>query len=381
MISRVFRPRSSEGGPPVSVAGAQRSEPHRDLRKLLVCFGALYLVSAAALSAIGRPAAVPWGFLPYLAFVALPLAVATGAGLALLPESLGSRNVAVRWRFVCVAAGLGLTFAARSPVIWIPAGLAFGIATIQHWNRQKLTTAGLAWLTVALGYACVWNANYLLAATVEGRLHDATFIAIDSIAWGGTYQNVFPLWANHFVFTLLENSYVMLFPQVIVVLVVIAAMQSARGRLSLSGGPVQRVRDRFGDFRGVSGGGPANLFSPILQGRVVRDVDCATHGGYGGGVPAGAEGRRPERIRLFRRIPEPSCRCRCDPAAVHARHAMAVLDMDARDHPADPQHGGARLPLPPRCPSGIHSRMCVVSISSERRASAGATCIVGERRP
>ena len=126
---------------------------------------------------------------------------------------------------MCVAAGLVLTFAARSPVIWIPAGLAFGIATIQHWNRQKLTTAGLAWLTVVLGYACVWNANYLLAATVERRLHDATFIAIDSIAWGGTYQNVFPLWANHFVFTLLENSYVMLFPQVIVVLVVIAAMR------------------------------------------------------------------------------------------------------------------------------------------------------------
>src|SRR4051812_49789952 len=78
-----------------------------ELRNLLISFGALYLVSAAALSAIGRPAAVPWGFLPYLAFVALPLALAIGAGLALLPESLDSRKVALPWRFVCVVAGGG----------------------------------------------------------------------------------------------------------------------------------------------------------------------------------------------------------------------------------------------------------------------------------
>jgi membrane-associated phospholipid phosphatase len=126
---------------------------------------------------------------------------------------------------VCVAAGVGLTFAARSAVFWIPAALAFGITTARYWNRQKLSTAGLAWLIVTLGYACVWNGNYLLAATVEGRLHDATFVAIDSIVWGREYHDVFPLWTNHLVFVLLENSYVMLFPQVIVVLLVSAATQ------------------------------------------------------------------------------------------------------------------------------------------------------------
>ena len=208
------------------VAGAQRSEPHRDLRKLLVGVGALYLVSSAALSAIGRPAAVPWGFTLPVPDVCRPAPGARDRGWSRSPARVAGLPEGRSPVAICVCRSrCGSDVCGTFSCPLDSRRLAFGITTVQHWSRQKLTTAGLACLTVALGYACVWNGNYLLAATVEGRLHDATFIAIDSMVWGRQYQQVFPLWTNHFVFVLLENSYVMLFPQVIVVVLVIAATQ------------------------------------------------------------------------------------------------------------------------------------------------------------
>jgi membrane-associated phospholipid phosphatase len=187
----------------------------------------IYLLSGAALILTGRSTAVPWDFFPYLTLVALPLAVVTVAGLAFVPRLTGMMRIGWPLRALCLPVGIGLTYWSTDFGVWtIPAALALASTTIRQWNREKAGTAVLAAATVAVGYACVWNGNYLLAAVVDTRLFDASFIAFDSRVLGKEYTHLFPLCTNPVCFKLLENSYLMLFPQVIAVMLLSSTLRS-----------------------------------------------------------------------------------------------------------------------------------------------------------
>jgi membrane-associated phospholipid phosphatase len=208
---------------------ARQPEPRGlSLGTLLICFGGVYLLSAGALRFLGRPAAVPWGFVPYLLLIALPVSLATASALAFLPRLAHLEPIPPSWRLPCIAAGLTLTYWSGHFLVWISAAVALGIVTLQHWNRDRLATAALAAITVTLGYGCVWNANYLLAVTVNSRLHDAVFVGMDAKLLGREYNQLFPLWTDNSVYKLLENSYAMLFPQVIAVVLVVSTTHPRR---------------------------------------------------------------------------------------------------------------------------------------------------------
>ena len=154
-------------------------------------------------------------------------------------------------------------------LVWISAAVALGIATLQHWNRDRLATAALAAITVTLGYGCVWNGNYLLAVIVNSRLHDAVFVGIDAKLLGKEYDQLFPLWTDKSVYKLLENSYTMLFPQVIAVgprRIDDSPSPDCRG---IHKSTVRSLRNWVGHLCCISGRRSADLHSNCIQERIL----------------------------------------------------------------------------------------------------------------
>jgi membrane-associated phospholipid phosphatase len=85
-----------------------------------------------------------------------------------------------------------------------------------------------------LGEAFVWNMNYLLGFYVSHRLNDATFLEIDRVLYSWFFEQdlaikgMFPLVQHATTFSLLENAYMMLFPEILLLLLLTVREGSER---------------------------------------------------------------------------------------------------------------------------------------------------------
>lgn len=204
----------------------------RPILRLLLTIACLYGLSLGGLLATGRQPAVPWEFIPHLLFVSIPQAVALIVVMGLVMPRAGWSNPTWGVVAACCLFGILATFGGQAPFASFVIGIGTVIFTIPRWRRREVVTTALSIIVLLVGYATVWNGNYLLALATTHRLWDAALIAFDMralslLGWElSSYDGALPLVSSALWFTLLENSYLFLFPQVIALLLWLAATGS-----------------------------------------------------------------------------------------------------------------------------------------------------------
>jgi hypothetical protein len=202
---------------------------------VLAALSALYVVSLVGLWRIDRVPPLPVTFVWFLIFVCLPIACSAVFLFALLqrstkPGSLWSRGPLVA---SCLLVGTLTVYLADQRLLWIGLAVVLGWLTRRNVNLARLTRLVVAVATVTVGYGCVWNLNYLAAAFTANRLRDPLLVTLDAYVYGkilpayAGFESLFPLTENGVAFRLLENAYAILFPQIMLVIMVLAATRSS----------------------------------------------------------------------------------------------------------------------------------------------------------
>jgi hypothetical protein len=184
----------------------------------------LYISSLMALLCAGLRPAVPWQFALVVPFIMVPFAIIF---------FYYSRQRLPRILDVLTAAGV--LCLANYLVIW-PI-IAIGILFFKRAERMrwewKLIGGGV--VTTILGYASLWNLNYLLARFVPA-VYDPALRAIDERVYSWilspvSYAGLFPVVHNEWLVQLFNNAYILLFPEVILVLLLVCQTGDA-GKVS-----------------------------------------------------------------------------------------------------------------------------------------------------
>lgn len=172
---------------------------------------------------MGIVPAVPWVFLVKLVVVLIPFGYCSAR---LERKSLSwSGSSLITYGIIS-----GIVSLLLFQVFWawmLLACVLFALQTRGQGLRAGLNAAwALAILTV--GYAAVWNCNYLFGKLVFGRLNDPALRDVDLAIYGllfgaGTsYESIFPLWHNPIAFRIFENSYLLEYAEIVVVLLAAA---------------------------------------------------------------------------------------------------------------------------------------------------------------
>ena len=187
---------------------------------------AAYLLSAAALVAVGVTPTIGWTLLLLLLF-ALSFAYGLARGLFLVGTLLRGRPSLVPP--VGIALGFAVTWCYRlqNPVVLLCCLFLLAIVGVDcRRDRARLRYLAAVVGTLFAGFRTVNNLNYLLALFTFDRVHDPALRALDLVIYralvpGLRYEGLFPLTGSALWFDLFENAYAMVFPEAIVVLVVL----------------------------------------------------------------------------------------------------------------------------------------------------------------
>ena len=184
------------------------------LRQFMFVLAGLYLASIVALFHVGLRPAVPWAFALMVPILLVPFAVIffyySKQQLHYMLHMGTAVSILVMYNVILIW-----------PIIALMLFLSRALAKIRF--EWKLLAHGL--LTTILGYAFLWNLNYLLARFVS-TLHDPVLRATDEwiYSWFLTsvsYIEFFPLVHNSFLILVFNNAYMVLFPEVILVLLLV----------------------------------------------------------------------------------------------------------------------------------------------------------------
>jgi membrane-associated phospholipid phosphatase len=197
---------------------------------LVVAFSIAYGASLTALIALGiRPV------IPGVLLLVLPSSVLLAFGItaiaSLLDRWLGRKT---RWTpLVAALTGVLLVCGVRTEdtAVQVADLILFGILVAQLVNglhRNLLRPIALSLLVITVGFATVWNLNYLALRAVRDRLQDPAMKQLDLalyrvLGWHAVeYAGLFPLVRSPLGFRVLENAYAMLFTEIVVVIFAIA---------------------------------------------------------------------------------------------------------------------------------------------------------------
>jgi hypothetical protein len=207
----------------VTTAAVRRPDP---LLGTGLFFAALYALSLAAVSWIGLRPAIPWQVVPVFLLVAIPL-----AATAVEAERLRGAH----WRFIAPVAGVLMTALYNWWFLWplaivVMAAFKKIVVLPRSW---KQFTVGLFVLTC--GYAALWNVNYILVRHPTSALHDPQLRDMDltfyskMAAHALDYTGLFPLVRSQVVNQTLENAYLILMPETLLVLLLVADRRDPGG--------------------------------------------------------------------------------------------------------------------------------------------------------
>jgi membrane-associated phospholipid phosphatase len=197
---------------------------------LVAIFSIAYGASLTALIVLGIRPVIPRVLLLLLPSL-VPLAFGITAAAALLDRWLGRRTRSTP--IVAVLTGLLLVCAFRpgDAAVQVANLILFGILVAQLANglhRNLLTPIAWSLVVITIGFATIWNLNYLALRAVGDRLHDPAMRQLDlalyrSLAGHAVeYEGLFPRVRSPFAFRVLENAYTMLFTEIVVVVFAIA---------------------------------------------------------------------------------------------------------------------------------------------------------------
>ena len=187
---------------------------------------ALCALSAATLLWVGGTPATAWTFFLGLLLVVLPFAYGLARGLFLLETLLRGHGLVPP---VGVALGVAVTWCYRlhNPVFVFSCLLLLAIVGVDcRRDRARLRYVAAVVGTMFTGFVTVSNLSYLIARLTFDRVHDPALRDLDLTIYrafvpGLRYEGLFPLTDSALWFHLLENAYMMLFPEIVVVLVVL----------------------------------------------------------------------------------------------------------------------------------------------------------------
>jgi PAP2 superfamily len=184
----------------------------------LAAMSIIWFASLITLWVTGLRSAIPWDLGTLLVLKVLPF----GTVVLFWAKILSSRP-----QFPIVAVILGIISLAVFPFfpLWVLASLPLPLVCRGMVERTALGRALVGLLTIVIGYAAVWNANYICGYLVAGRLHDASMVTIE-LGIYKTLLNVhtaapYPLLTG-WVCNLFENAYLMMFPEVAITVVAMA---------------------------------------------------------------------------------------------------------------------------------------------------------------
>lgn len=185
--------------------------PFGPLNQLMLVFAGVYLASLTATLSIGLHPVLPWGLTLVLVLAGVPFAV--------IFSRYSERKTSRLWE---PAAAIGVVYFSNNFYLWIIAALLLLLLTDAGKIRWQWNLMGMATLVIALGYASLWNCNYLLARFVPPR-HDAALRAFDLWFYSlftttpVSYAGLFPVLHNPFALRLLHNAYAILFLEIVMV--------------------------------------------------------------------------------------------------------------------------------------------------------------------
>ena len=192
------------------------------LKRALVVLCAFYALTIVALHWIGIQPAVPWSLLPLLVLVVIPFALgATGA--VPLVAGLGRPGLAMTRGF-CALLGAMFLFAYRldSALFLLGHVVLLPIVFRSVWRSGLARPLALVTGTLAVGYASIWNLNYLAALLSRDRVADPAVRRLDVALYQLIlpvpidYVGFFPVVRSELLFHVFENAYLMLLPEIFV---------------------------------------------------------------------------------------------------------------------------------------------------------------------
>jgi len=190
-----------------------------------------YFISLGGLHLLGLYPPIPWIFIVYVLLLmpfAFVLSELGRLNIAFLPKHLLFR---VLGGFLL---GVVLVNTHRQPQIWVSLGLVLSLLQFRQWPLSGIKLFVISATTLVVGEALVWNLNYLLGFFVSHRLYDSLLLEIDRILYSWVFtqdlavEGMFPLVRNVKAVALLENAYLMLFPEILLLLFLTARESSAR---------------------------------------------------------------------------------------------------------------------------------------------------------
>ena len=200
------------------------------LSRLVLWSAVAYGLSLAAMTWVGMTPTIPWAFLPVLIVVHVPLAYPLLRGPE-LAEGLAQRRPRAARGLACLAGGVVLGLPVLFPMLRLVLWLFMAPALIEIRRRQLGTFGdwGRILLVLFLGYAAIWNLNYLGAAAAP-VLHDSLFLPMDRAVYvallGAPAEGpLFPVLRLAWLNDLLQNAYTLLFSE----LFLVAALLRVRG--------------------------------------------------------------------------------------------------------------------------------------------------------
>lgn len=204
-----------------SIARRSRPSPYdAPLTRILMLLCACYGATIAALYWIGVQPVVPWSLLLVFVLVVIPFALGAAGAVTLVTGHQAYGNAMARGRCMLLGAMFMAAFRLDSPLFLLGQLVLLPVVVRRLWHSGLVRSLTLMAGVLMVGYATIWNLNYLIAVLSKGRLADLTLRELDIALYRLLfrapidYVGFFPIVRSEAFFRLFENAYVMLMPEI-----------------------------------------------------------------------------------------------------------------------------------------------------------------------
>ena len=192
------------------------------VKRAFVLLCAFYGSTIVALYWIGIRPVVPWSLLPVLVLVVIPFALGAAGAVSLVAGHAASGHAMTRLGCMLLGAMFMVAYRLDSPLFLLGQVVLLPIVLRRVWHSGLVRSWTFMAGALTVGYATIWNLNYLVALLSKGRLADPALRELDVALYQLIfrtpidYVGFFPMVRSEALFRLFENAYVMLLPEIFV---------------------------------------------------------------------------------------------------------------------------------------------------------------------
>jgi len=193
------------------------------MSRVLVGLCTFYATTMLALYCAGIRPAIPWSLLPLLILIVIPFALGATGAVSVVARYAGPSPLMSKGCCVLLGTMLLLAYRLDSPLFLLSHVVIFPIAVRSVWRSGLARPLTVMIAALSVGYASIWNLNYLAAVLSKDRVADAAVKALDlalyQLLFRGPvdYVGFFPIVRSEALFRVFESGYVLLLPEIFVV--------------------------------------------------------------------------------------------------------------------------------------------------------------------